>query len=119
GKADQIFVTGQSAGGHLTALLATDETYLKAHKLSPKDIKGAIPISGVYTIPAGMMEKIFGKGEEATASASPLKHVSGKEPPFLILYADGDFPTCDKMSEALCEALKKKKVEASCVKVKD
>ncbi|HKI31232.1 MAG TPA: alpha/beta hydrolase fold domain-containing protein, partial [Gemmataceae bacterium] len=50
GKADQIFVSGQSAGGHLTALLATNETYLKAHKLSLKDIKGAIPISGVYTI---------------------------------------------------------------------
>jgi acetyl esterase/lipase len=61
GRADQIFVTGQSAGGHLTALLATDETYLKAHKLSLKDIKGAMPISGVYTIPPVLMERIFGK----------------------------------------------------------
>src|SRR5438132_1420307 len=33
GRADQIFVCGHSAGGHLVALLATDESYLKAEKL--------------------------------------------------------------------------------------
>jgi acetyl esterase/lipase len=119
GKADQIFVSGQSAGGHLAALLATNETYVKAHRLSPKDIKAVIAISGVYTIVPGTMDNIFGEGAEAAKSASPLKRVSGKEPPFLILYADKDFALIDKMSENLCEALKNKKVEASCVVMKD
>jgi len=118
-KADQIFVTGQSAGGHLSALLATNETYLKAHKLSQKDIKGVIPISGVYLILPGTLDGIFGKGAEAANSASPIKHVSGKEPPFLILYADKDLPTIDLVSESFADALKKKKVETSCVKIKD
>ena len=48
GRADRIFVTGQSAGGHLAALLATHEQYLQAHHLSLKNICGAIPISGSH-----------------------------------------------------------------------
>src|SRR5437762_7696990 len=50
GRADQIFVCGHSAGAHLVSLLATDETYLKAVGLTPKCVKGVIPISGVYSI---------------------------------------------------------------------
>src|SRR5262249_60177131 len=47
GRADQIFVAGHSAGGHLAALLATNERYLKPHDLTPKAIKGPIPMSRV------------------------------------------------------------------------
>ncbi len=50
GRPDQLFICGHSAGAHLTALLATDETYLKAEGLTLKAVKGAIPISGVYVI---------------------------------------------------------------------
>jgi len=119
GRADQIFVTGQSAGGHLAALLATDETYLKAHHLSIKNIKAAMPVSGVYMIPPRFMERVMGKDAEIARNASPLLHVSGREPPFLILYADNDFPGCDKMSIALNEALRNNKTETSCVAIKD
>ena len=119
GRADQIFVTGQSAGGHLAALLATNEEYLKAEKLSLKDIKGAMPMSGIYTFEPGRMKRVIGEGKEAVDSASPLKHVSGKESPFVILYAEKDFPGCDKMSKDLCAALQKNKVEAECVEIKD
>ncbi len=42
GRPDQIFVCGHSAGGHLVALLATDETYLKAEGVSDKNIKAVI-----------------------------------------------------------------------------
>ena len=49
GKPDRLFVCGHSAGGHLVALLATDPKYLKAEKLSPSDIRGVVPISGVYS----------------------------------------------------------------------
>jgi acetyl esterase/lipase len=53
GDPDRLFVAGHSAGGHLVSLLATDETYLKAHGLSSRDIKGVIALSGVYHIPPG------------------------------------------------------------------
>jgi acetyl esterase/lipase len=56
GDPDRIFLCGHSAGGHLVALLATDDTYLKdpALKLGEKDrkaLRGVIAVSGVYRIP--------------------------------------------------------------------
>jgi acetyl esterase/lipase len=63
GRADRIFVAGHSAGAHLVALLATDETYLKAEGLSTSDIRGVIPVSGVYRIPA--LDREPGRGDGA------------------------------------------------------
>ncbi len=119
GKSSEIFVTGQSAGGHLAALLATNDQYLATESLSPKAIKGVMPMSGIYLFPPGWMEVIIGKGEKAAESASPLKHVDGKEPPFLILYADRDFPTCDKMSQDFHAMLLKNHVESTCEVIND
>jgi acetyl esterase/lipase len=53
GDPKQMFLVGHSAGGHLVALLATDEQYLKAHGCKTSDIKGVVGISGVYRIPEG------------------------------------------------------------------
>jgi acetyl esterase/lipase len=53
GRPDQVFVAGHSAGGHLAALLATDESYLRAEGRQTVDIKGVIAVSGVYRIPDG------------------------------------------------------------------
>jgi acetyl esterase/lipase len=119
GRPDQIFVSGHSAGGHLVALLATDETYLKAEGLTLAAIKGAIPLSGVYRIrPGGAMIQVFGDAK-ACKQASPLEHVKGKHPPFLIAYGDKDFRTCDVMSEQLGKALRDCKGEAAVLKVPD
>jgi acetyl esterase/lipase/endonuclease/exonuclease/phosphatase family metal-dependent hydrolase len=119
GRPDQIFVTGQSAGGHLTALLATNETYLAAQGLSLKDIKGAVPISGVYQFSGRWSERIIGKGQAATDSASPLRQVTGKEPPFLILYADSDMTGCARMSQQFSKLLEGKQVETAVKEIKD
>src|SRR5262249_25002871 len=53
GRSDEMFLSGHSAGGHLVALLGTDPSYLAAEKLSLADVKGVIPISGVYTLKEG------------------------------------------------------------------
>lgn len=119
GRPDQIFVTGQSAGGHLTALLATNETYLAAQGLSLKDIKGAVPISGVYQFGGRWSERIIGKGQAAADSASPLRQVTGKEPPFLILYADNDMAGCARMSQQFCKRLEEVKVKTAVKEIKD
>ena len=50
GDPDNIFVCGHSAGGHLVSLLSTNETYLKAQGLAISNIKGTIPLSGVFII---------------------------------------------------------------------
>ena len=60
GRPDRLFVAGHSAGGHLVALLATDETYLRAEGLQTADIRGVIAFSGVYRIPPGKMSATLG-----------------------------------------------------------
>jgi acetyl esterase/lipase len=109
GKADKLFVCGHSAGGHLVSLLATDPEYLKVEKHSPAEIKGVVSISGVYTIVAHerVFNEPFGKDEQVCKNASPLAHVVGKHPPFLIAYADNDYPHLDEMANDMHAALKK------------
>jgi acetyl esterase/lipase len=56
GDPDQIILCGHSAGGHLVALLATDDQYLRdpALKLTDADraaLKAVISVSGVYQVP--------------------------------------------------------------------
>jgi acetyl esterase/lipase len=142
GRPDQLFVSGHSAGGHLVALLATDDTYLKAEGLGAKDIKGVLPMSGVYSLPdklslsltfAGPKQKVdmeatasfvdmlltsvFGKDKEVRKKAMPLTHVKDGLPPFLIVYADRDIPDFDKNADEFAKALRKKDVKAETLEI--
>ena len=120
GRPDQMFVCGHSAGGHLVSLLSTDDTYLKAEGLGLGDVRGVIPMSGVYNVPDNFFPRVFGNDAESRKQASPIHHVKAGLPPFLIFYADGDLPGCDKEpSEKFCKALKDKGIKAQTVEVKD
>lgn len=88
GDRDRLFVSGQSAGGHLTALLASDPKYLEKHKLPLETIKGSIPMSGVYRIPPmrwGMFGDSFGSDREVCRLASPKEHAAGIKAPMLVI----------------------------------
>jgi acetyl esterase/lipase len=119
GRPDQIFICGHSAGGHLVALLATDESYLKAEKLSPANIKGVIAISGLYTITpvADTIREAFGSDAEVCKQASPTQHVTGNAPPFSILYADNDMRFLDKSAERMYALLQKAKDDVRIQKI--
>jgi acetyl esterase/lipase len=120
GRADEIFVCGHSAGGHLVSLLVTDESYLKAEGMSCKAIKGAIPMSGVFCLPDKFMPGVFGTDPEQRQQAAPLSHVREGLPPFLILYADKDLPVCDKEPAGkFCKALKDKGDQAETLELTD
>src|SRR5260370_3142871 len=76
GCPDKLFLAGHSAGGHLAALLATDEGYLKAEGSRAAHIKGVIAVSGVYRIPPGKMEATWGGATPAAFrfdEISPLR----------------------------------------------
>jgi acetyl esterase/lipase len=120
GRTDEIFVGGHSAGGHLSALLATDETYLKERGLALSDIRGAMPVSGLFTIPANQMFWVpFGRDASVRRQASPIHHVHAGCPPFLIMLGENDLPACDlPQAEAFCKALKKSGVPAQLLEVK-
>jgi acetyl esterase/lipase len=118
GNPGAIFVSGHSAGGHLAALLATDDGYLKAEKLSPSNIKGVIPVSGVFVV-STRMKNVFGDDAEVCKKASPQNHAREGLPPFLILYGDSEMAGLGKQAEAFAPALKEHKVEAAIVVGKD
>ena len=118
GKKDRIFISGHSAGGHLVSLLATNESYLKEHKLDLTSIRGVISLSGVYEIFAfPPFIEVFGKDADICKAASPINFVKAKDPPFLICYADKDFPTIDKFSERFGKKLTDNECEAKVLKV--
>lgn len=120
GRPDQVFACGHSAGGHLVALLGTDEQYLKSQKLAFANLKGVIPISGVYQLtPAKLFEGPFGADEMVIRNASPLTHVKENLVPFCLIYAEKDFPTLDRMAQQMSQALQKCKCDCSCLEIKD
>lgn len=119
-SADRLFVGGHSAGGHLAALLATDDEYLKAEKKSLADVRGVFGVSGVYMIDA--KEKVFHPAftddEKVCKAASPLEHVAADRPPMLLVYGDKDLPGLPAGAEVFAKALTKAKCEATATECK-
>jgi acetyl esterase/lipase len=120
GKPDQLFVSGHSAGGHLVALLASDGSYLAAHDLTTRAIRGVIAISGVYAVADRFLPRVFGSEDGSGKNASPLNFVKKGLPPFLILYADKDLVYCGKApSEKFRKALDEAGTKARAMEVKE
>jgi acetyl esterase/lipase len=98
GDPESIFVAGHSAGASLTALVCTDDRYLKAEGLSLSVIKGCVPVDGdAFDVPlqiqtvekgrVGSYEAKFGD-LESQKDLSPVTHLAqGKyTPSFLFLH---------------------------------
>ncbi len=99
GNPERLFVMGHSAGGHLSALLALDPKHLEAEKVPKGAVKGAIPMSGVYLIPAlpadakgplRMLSEAFGSDPAACRDASPVTHVRNCDFPMLVCTETND-----------------------------
>lgn len=96
---DQLFVSGFSAGGHLSALLAMDESYLAAHDLSVSDMRAALPVAGGYDLEGYYQAIEEGLGEEVAVGhvlgvfgprdslpqASPLTYLEDATIPMLVM----------------------------------
>jgi acetyl esterase/lipase len=101
GDPRRIFVMGHSAGAHLSALVCTDEKYLKTEGLELGSIRGCIAVDvAAYDIPARYnqsgdslrktLANIFGADQESQKQVSPLHHVARNKsiPPFLVIHID-------------------------------
>lgn len=96
---DKLIVSGFSAGGHLSALLAMDDRYLGAQGLALSDIQAAIPVAGGYDLEAYYLAIEEGLGEdtatghvlgvfgprEGLPDASPLSYLQNAAVPMLVL----------------------------------
>jgi acetyl esterase/lipase len=106
---DDVVVTGGSAGGHLTALMAltaNDPRYQSGFEDVDTSVTAAVPFYGVYdfTNRSGQFDASFHKGllepyvmkafydeePEKFVEASPIDRVHGDAPPFLVIHGDRD-----------------------------
>jgi arylformamidase len=74
---ERVFVAGNSAGGHLTALLA-DRAWPSAHGLPADVVKGACAVSGLFELePVRLSDQndTLALTPEEVAALSPLRHV--------------------------------------------
>ena len=115
--AERIFLIGMSAGGHLASLAATlgDGPFPRSGgwEKQANAIRGVISLSGPYDLeklPWGNLWKpADGDPLAARRLASPIRHVSAKTTPMLILHSDDDFSVPVQQAIDMAEALEKAK----------
>lgn len=92
GSPDQIFVMGHSSGAHIAAMLALNESYLKAVGGTRGWLRGMIGLAGPYNflpITDPELRDIFGPPERFEQS-QPVFFADGQNPPLLLLHGEND-----------------------------
>ncbi len=100
GSKNDIILMGHSSGGHLVALVSTDDTYLKSVNLELKNIRETILLDAAgldilrirrshpraFSI---IYNPVFGNDPKILKHASPLAHIRDSKdiPPFLIFHS--------------------------------
>ncbi len=93
GSKKSVFVSGHSAGGYITMMMACDPKYLEAYGMAPSNFAGFIPVSG-QTITHSTVRAERGMSEEQPMidEAAPSFHVSPGIPPTLCVVGTNDLP---------------------------
>jgi acetyl esterase/lipase len=111
GDTNRIYIGGHSAGGHMAALLGLDEHLLAAYKLSPKNIRGVVSLSGVFDLDIGDSQAaVFGRDPAFRRNASPINHITSSAPPFLVTYCQWDYVPLGAQALRFSKALQKANV---------
>ncbi len=107
GDAERVFISGHSAGGWLTLMLAMDARWLKPHGLTPDSFAGYIPLSGQtmthYTV---REERGITKETIVADEAAPVFYCRKDTPPMLVLAGDHDMAARSEENEYLVAVLK-------------
>jgi acetyl esterase/lipase len=111
GDSNRIIVIGHSAGAYLAALLVTDSRYLAAHKLSPNDIRGIVPVSGFFWVDKPGVapdrpKEVWGPEQRVWMEASPARYLRADLPPVLLINTDGDEEWRRKQNDDMAAALR-------------
>ncbi len=117
-RADRIYVSGHSAGGHLASLLLFDPQYLRAEGIDPETLAGVIPLSGVFDLtkpmddtPGGGLDRfvypVFGDDRKVLEAASPINHLHSTRVRVSVILAGDDYGGMVRQSEMYVEALRR------------
>jgi acetyl esterase/lipase len=132
GDPDRLFLAGHSAGAQLVARVALDAAPLETHNRSPAIVCGVTAVSGAgldladaktYELgedPAYYEQRFRDKASydrQWQVEASPTSFVDPNDPPFLILYAEGESKGLQRQSRRLNEVLALSGVESKVVTV--
>ena len=110
GDADALFVMGHSAGAHIGALLATDDRWLQAVGMSPRQLRGFIGLAGPYDfLPLTDPDFVdmFGPTHAAQLNSQPVHFVNGDEPPMLLMQGTTDKIVWPRNARSLGATLEK------------
>ena len=115
--AERIFLIGMSAGGHLVSLAATlgDGPFPRTGgwDKQPSDIRGVISLSAPYELEhlswGNLWKPSAGDPLEARRLASPIRHITAKTRPILILHSDNDGSVPVQQAKDMAAAMEKAK----------
>ncbi len=110
GDPRQVYISGHSAGGHITAMMLADDPADVA-----KDIRGAVAISGIFDmepIRLCYLNETLALGENDVRAYSPLQHLPAVRPALEVVY--GEFETDEFARQAASYAEAVTAVGLSC-----
>ena len=112
GETANVFLMGHSAGAHIAALLAFDETYLNEAGLSPNDLLGFVGLAGPYDFLPLSPDDVRSRaalGPEANwTQTQPINFVDSTEPPTFLAVGLDDTTVNPANSERLAERLEQR-----------
>ena len=97
---DRLFVGGWSAGGHLTAIVASHPAY-----------RGGLPISGIFDlepIALNYLDEKLKLDPSEVASLSPLRVLPGRLPPLRMFVGSEELPELRRQSASYADAARER-----------
>ena len=126
GDPRRVYLMGHSSGAHLSLLLAADPKYLARHKLSPADIAAVVGLSTPVDLAprkdgkgfgdalmGGRGADVFSRDVAVMRDASPIRRISKRLPPVLLVVGERDFPMLEGDARAFVAKAKEAGADAS------
>lgn len=100
GRKDRVFVSGHSAGGYLTLILAMDKKYMAAYGADADSIAAYLPVSG-QTVTHFTIRKERGlpNGIPIIDEFAPVNKARKNTPPVVLITGDKNLEMADRYEE--------------------